>query len=107
MWVDGLVDARSLGSLAASQPHDVGRDGHVGADAFDGTGKEIDFGLHPAPVHAQGLQQLGTEWNIAIASTLALVNADHHALAVDIADLEAHSSLRRMAVEYRVMSRVR
>ena len=105
--MDGLVDARSLGSLAASQPHDVGRDGHVGADAFDGTGKEIDFGLHPAPVHAQGLQQLGTEWNIAIASTLALVNADHHALAVDIADLEAHSSLRRMAVEYRVMSRVR
>src|SRR6516165_5870886 len=86
--VDGFVDAGGLGSLATSQPHDIGRDGSVGALAFQGTREEVGLGLHPTPVLAQSFQQLGTERNIAVTATLALGNANHHALAINVADLE-------------------
>ena len=56
-----------------------------GVGAF--TGKQIGVRLSPAPVEAQGFQQFGTEWNIAIAAALP-VNADHHALTIEVTDLE-------------------
>src|ERR1700674_2988652 len=36
------------------------------------------------PIRAQQLQQLGRELDIAVLMTLALLNPDHHALAVDV-----------------------
>jgi hypothetical protein len=42
-----------------------------------GTGKEKCGGLHPASVDAQGLQQFGTQGDIAVVAALALANANH------------------------------
>ena len=44
--------------------------------------------LHPAPVLAQGLQQLRGQQDVAVTATLALANMNDHAFAVDIGDLE-------------------
>src|SRR5215471_13194264 len=88
MGVDALIDARCLGSLATGQPHDIGSDGHIGTPVVHGSGKEIGLGFHPAPVDSQGFEQFGTEWHFTVTATLALVNADHHALAINVGDLE-------------------
>lgn len=47
------------------------------------------MGFHPTPVDPQGLQQLGTKGHIAVPTSFALVNANHHTLAVDVGDLQA------------------
>src|SRR5215469_18370268 len=78
MRVEALVDARCLGSLAASQPHVIGSDGQVDTPAVYGSGEEIDLGLHPAPIDSESLEQSRTERHFPITLTLALVNADHH-----------------------------
>ncbi len=83
-----LADGSRLGSLPTSQPHHIGADGHVGAQTFHGTRKEKSLGLHPAPVDAQSLEQLGTQGYIPVAATFALVNTNHHALTVDVAHLQ-------------------
>jgi hypothetical protein len=83
VWGQAFADTGKLGCLATSQPDDVGGDGGVGAF----TGKQIGVGLSPAPVEGQGFQQFGSEWNIAIAAALP-VNADHHALTIEVTDLE-------------------
>src|SRR5580704_6676481 len=83
VWGQAFADTGKRGCLATSQPDDVGGDGGVGAF----TGKQIGVGLSPAPVEAQGFQQFETEWNIAIAAALP-VNADHHALTIEVTDLE-------------------
>src|SRR5215469_4700011 len=88
VWRQVFADAGLLGGLATSQPDDVGGDGDVGAFAGDGAGKQVGLGLPPAPVEAQAFQQFRTQGHIAVAAALALVNADHHALTVDVTDLE-------------------
>src|SRR5260370_42233604 len=50
--------------------------------------EQISFGLHPPPVDSQGLEQGWTERYLAISTAFALGNANHHALAVDVADFE-------------------
>src|SRR5215831_5652283 len=50
-------------------------------------GKQISLGFSPAPVKAQGFQQFGTQGHVTIAAALT-VDADHHALTVDVTDLE-------------------
>lgn len=81
-------DAGSLGSLPTGEPDRVGADGDVGANSFHGARKQKGGGPHPAPVDAQSLQQLGAQRNLAVAAALALVNADHHALTVDVLYLQ-------------------
>src|SRR5882724_1017641 len=66
----------------------VRTDGHVGAPALHGSREEIGFWFHPAPVDAHGFEQGWTERHLAVSAALALLNANHHALAVDVADLE-------------------
>src|SRR5215469_9044169 len=88
VWRQVFADAGLLGGLATSQPDDVGGDGDVGAFAGDGAGKQVGLGLPPAPVEAQAFQQFRTQGHIAVAAALALVNADDHALTVDVTDLE-------------------
>ena len=51
-------------------------------------GKEIGLRPHPAVVLAQGREERGTEGDLAIAAALALLDAEHHALAIDVADFE-------------------
>jgi hypothetical protein len=77
-------DTSGTSSLVTGKPDGVGTDRNVGTPAIYGSGKEIVFGFQPTPVNTQGFQQRRTEWHLAIAATLALVNANHHALAVDI-----------------------
>src|SRR5260370_10476452 len=55
---------------------------------FTVPGNRKVVGLHPAPVDAQSLQQLGAQRNLAVAAALALVNANHHALTVDVLYLQ-------------------
>ncbi len=83
-----LADTSRLGSLPTSQPHHIGADGHVGAQTFHGTRKEKSLGLHPAPVDAQSLQQLGSQGYVPVAAAFALVNANHHAPTVDVPHLQ-------------------
>ena len=42
------------------------------------------------PISAQQFQQLGGEWDVAVPITLALLDANHHALAVDVANPQMH-----------------
>src|SRR5215472_18110684 len=88
VWGQALADASSPGSLMTSQPHDVGGDGDVGTAVVHGSGEEIGFRFHPPPIDSESLEQCRTERHFAIPATFALGNTDHHALAVDVTDLE-------------------
>src|SRR6201984_1042144 len=87
--MDGAVEARALrGSLAGvvqrfcvdwvirSMPTIAGKEPVAG------------FSQQPTPVLAQFFEQLGAEHDIAVFATLSSADMDHHALAVDIADLQ-------------------
>src|SRR5215469_1767753 len=79
-----LGDSRCLGCLSASEPDEVGSNGDIGAPTLHGTGKQEGLGLHPAPVNAQSLQQRRTQRYFAVSTAFPLLNADHHAPAIDI-----------------------
>jgi len=83
-----LGDAGTLGGLVHGLPGNLLCNGHIGPPALHRTREQIGLGLHPAPVLAQGLQQLRSEKNVAVTATLALAHMNNHALAVDIGDLE-------------------
>src|ERR1019366_8563051 len=83
-----LVDAGALARLVHGLPHDLRSDGHICPPVVHRAGEQIGLRLHPAPVLTQSLQQLGAQENIAIAASLALVDMNDHAFAVDIGDLE-------------------
>ena len=87
MWTKVFGDAGNSGSMLTRQPHHIGGDGDVGTPTFYRTREQKGVGLHPAPVDAQGLQQLGAQRDIPVAAAFALVNTNHHALAVDVVDL--------------------
>src|SRR6266849_5520303 len=75
------------GRVLTCQPHHVGSNGQVSTPTIYRTREQKGLWLHPAPVDAQRLQQLGAQRNIPVAATLALLNTNHHALAVDVVDL--------------------
>src|ERR1700722_15259377 len=83
-----LADTCRSRRLPTGVPDHVGTDGNVSAHRFDGTWKQKSLGLHPAPVDAQSFQQLGAQWDIAVAAALTLFNANHHALTVHVAYLQ-------------------
>ena len=51
-------------------------------------GEEIGPRSHPAVVLTQRGEQRRTEGDLAIATALALLDPEHHALAIDVADFE-------------------
>jgi len=61
---------------------------YVGPPVVDCPGKKVSSRFHPAPILAQGVEQLRGQQDVAVAATLALANMNHHAFAVDLADLE-------------------
>ena len=101
---DALRDAGVPGRLLTCAPDSFDRDRHVGSPALLVAWKQIGLRLHPAPVLAQGLQQLRAQRHVAVASAFAFTDVDHHALAVDVADLQRAQLGRRMPVEYSVIS---
>src|SRR5262250_2856729 len=87
--MDGVVEARaSSGSLAGvarcflvdwiirSMPTVAGKEPVAG------------FSWQPAPVLAQFFEQLRTEHDIAVFAAFPSADMNHHALAVDIANLQ-------------------
>ena len=83
-----LGDAGTLGGLVHRLPDDLLCNGNVSPPALHRPWEQIGLGLHPAPVLAQGLQQLRGQQHVTITATLALTHMNDHALAVDIGDLE-------------------
>jgi len=63
-----LGDAGTLGGLVHSLPDDLLCNRHIGSPALNRPGEKIGLGLHPAPVLAQGLQQLRGQQHIAVAA---------------------------------------
>src|SRR6266567_7816638 len=85
-----VVEAGAFGSDLAGRPEDLGSD-RVACRVPAVAGEEPLLGLAPesAPVRAQFFQQLGAEHDVAVLAALALVDVNHHPLAVDVADLQA------------------
>ena len=72
-WLTACQTIFSVMGMSARQPSYLGKD---------------RSGLHPAPVLAQSLQQLRSQQHVAVNATLAAAHMNHHALAVDVGDLE-------------------
>src|SRR5258708_12897502 len=87
MRAELLVDASPGGCRPADVPHRLVGDGLLDAGYAPLAGEQIDAGLLPAPVLAQGFEQLRRQGHIAIAHALAAVDVDDHALAVNVAPL--------------------
>ena len=63
--------------------------GRVNATLGITTREQLVHRASQAPVGSQDPEQLRQEHDIAVAATLALLDADNHPAAVDVADLEA------------------
>jgi hypothetical protein len=83
-----FLDSGAVGSLADCLPDHLLGDGLVGAQVVYGARKQIGLGAHPAIVFTQNWEQLFTEGNFTVNTAFALYDAQHHALAVYIADFE-------------------
>src|SRR5262245_66309268 len=91
MWMDCFLDARPPGRLLARIPDDLVGHRPLGVIVPAPAGKEpgTRFVLQAAPVLAERFEEFGTEHDIAVLATLAAENVDHHAVGVDVGDLEA------------------
>src|SRR2546425_2532242 len=87
-WTGVLVDP----SLPCGEAHDLtdhpARDRRVCPPAVARTREEIGLRPHPAVVLTQGGEERWTEGDLAIATALALLDQEHHPLAIDVADLQ-------------------
>src|ERR1019366_3983175 len=85
-----VIEACAFSGDLTGRPEDLG--GHRTAGCVPAvSGKQPLLRLAPeaAPVSAQLFEQLRTEHDIAVLAALALVDMNHHPLAVDVADLQA------------------
>jgi len=62
--------------------------GGIGTPAVTRPRKEIGLRLHPSVVLTERGEERGTQGNLAIAAALALLDAEHHALTIDVTDFE-------------------
>src|ERR1039457_1943105 len=79
----------ALGGLAAGMPDHFRGDGIVGSVPY-ASGKQPDgwFAAQTAIVFSQVFQQIRAKRDISILASLAFLNMDHHALAVDVRHLQ-------------------
>jgi hypothetical protein len=89
MRMQRFLNIGTLGGLAAGVPDDLRVNGIVGGMPLT-SGKKpgLRFTTQTAIMFPQRGQQVGAEHDIAIFASLASLNMDHHALAVDIGNLE-------------------
>jgi hypothetical protein len=78
-----------------SLPDDRLRHGNVRSPVVPHARKQPSLRLHPAPILASGLQQLRTEQDITITSTLAFAHMDDHAFAINVLNLESAPAVTR------------
>src|SRR5579864_3666449 len=83
-----LLYASSNGGFVHSLPDNLFSDRFVCARVIHRAGEQVGLGPHPAVVRAQRAKQLLTQGNFPIDAALALYHAQHHALAVNVGDLE-------------------
>src|SRR6201984_239688 len=87
--VDSMAEAGALGGSVTRMPNRFRVDRAIGSmPAVAGKEPVAGFSPQPTPVLAQFFEQLGAEHDIAVFATLSSADMDHHALAVDIADLQ-------------------
>src|SRR5271169_1893570 len=87
--VDAFLDARSLGGVMTRVPNRFGIDRQISAVAVVAV-KEPHAGFSPqaVPMCLELFEEHGTEHDVAIFASLASLDVNHHALVVDIADLQ-------------------
>jgi hypothetical protein len=85
---DTTIDAGGLGGEAHRVPDALGRERLVGEPAVLPPREEVRLRTYLAVVLPQGCQQRGAEGHFARVATLPALNANHHALAVDVGDLQ-------------------
>ena len=79
----------ALSGVLTRSPEDLGSDGMTcGVPSVAGKQPLCRLAPEPAPVDAQRIEQLRAEHDIAVLASLASLDMNHHALAVDIADLQ-------------------
>src|SRR5712692_8253804 len=84
MRADGLANARKPPGLLTGQSDGASTDRLARDIPFE----QPALRSHCTPVRAQCLQQLDREHHVSILLSLPLLDADHHALAVDIGGLQ-------------------
>src|ERR1700693_5583098 len=84
-----VLKTGAFGGLLAGVPENLGGD-RMTRRMPSVAGEQPIGGLapQPAPVDAQGIEQLGAEHDITVLASLASPDMNDHALAVDIADLQ-------------------
>src|SRR5262245_6114425 len=85
---DPFVDAGLASREAHRLPDHLRRDRGIGPPAVTRPWKEISLRSHPLVVLAKRREEGGTQGNLAIAAALALLDAQHHALTIDVTDSE-------------------
>src|ERR1700730_5942887 len=82
-------EARSLGGLLARLPNGFGIDRVIGAMVVIAR-KEPDswFSAQALPVLTKFCQQFRTEHHVAVFASLAALDVNHHALAIDVGDFQ-------------------
>src|ERR1017187_2799714 len=84
-----LLNTGLLGCVGDSIPDDLLRDGHICPPVLHCAWKQKGLWLHPAPILAQGLQQLRGQHDVTVSAALALADMNDHPFAVDVGDLQA------------------
>jgi hypothetical protein len=83
-----FVDPRLARGPVHRLPDHLRRDRGIGTPAVVRPRKEIGLRSHPPVVLTECGEERGTEGDLAVAAALALLDAEHHALAIDVADFE-------------------
>src|SRR5271169_3358840 len=88
--MDVLVrQAGALSGVLTGSPEDLGGDGITcGMPSVAGKQPLGRLAFEPAPVSAQRFQKLRAQHDVAVQASLASPDMDHHALTVNIADLQ-------------------
>jgi hypothetical protein len=85
-----LLDAGTASGVLAGMARRFGVDGLiVVVPAIAGEQPEAGFFAQPSPVCAEFIEQNGAEHYVAVFATLAALDVNHHALAINVVDLEA------------------
>ena len=93
MRMQSFLNMGTFGGLTAGVPDDLRVEGMVGRMPLaPGKKPGLRFTTQTAIVLSQRGQQIRAEHDIAIFASLASLNMDHHAPAVDIGDLEKGQS---------------
>ena len=102
-----FVDARLPRGEAHRLPDHLRGDGGIGPPAVVRPRKEMGLRLHPSVVLTERGEERGTQGNLEIAAPLALLDAQHHALTIDVADFELTRFAAAQARAIRVSRSVR